>query len=1031
MRNRSITLVRFIFLLALSTLLGSLIIFGTHKVSAELNSSSVIKIALPHTNRTGSNSVHGTVIINQAGLTLVKSAIPTTYSAIGTTIDYSYEVTNSGDVDFAGPVTVTDDKATVTCPDGGLTQGAQMTCTASYNITQTDLDSGSVTNTATAHANGTDSNTDDETVTATQNPHLSLTKLATEANYSAAGVTLHYTLVATNDGNVTLTAVSITDAKLGALTCTQPVTLAPLATLTCTDTYVTTQADVDAGKVDNTANASGSFNLTTVNAAPASESVPATQTPLLSLSKLATEANFNAAGVTLHYTLVATNSGNVTLTVVSITDVKLGALTCSQPVTLAPASTLTCTDTYVTTQADVNFGRVDNTANASGTFGLTTVNAAPASESVPATQTPLLTLSKLATEASFNAPGVTLHYTLVATNSGNVTLTAVSITDVKLGTLTCTQPVTLAPLATLTCTDTYVTTQADVNFGRVDNTANASGTFNLTTVNAPPASESVPAIQTPALTLTKLATEPSFSAAGVTLHYTLVATNSGNVTLTAVSITDVKLGVLTCSQPVTLAPAATLTCTDTYLTTQADVNFGRVDNTANASGMNGTTPVNALAASESVPAIQTPALTLTKVATELSFSAAGVTLHYTLVATNNGNVTLTNVSITDVKLGVLTCSQPATLAPLGTLTCTDTYLTTLVDMNAGKVDNTANASGMNGLTPVNAPAASKSVPAIQTPALTITKTATPTVYDYVGQVIGYSFKVENTGNVTLTAPFTVFDDKTTNETCPPTPTTLDPGPPGQFITCTASYTILRHDINSGSVTNAAYATGKFGNTTVTSNTGTETIRARQTLVFAFLPSVSVLRPGVHVLPVSFTYESHGSMFVIGEVLNNTSDSLTSVEVAVNFFNANGLLLDTSHTYIWPIDLPAWEKGCFKITMDVLPAWSYYQFETPTYTLRGTSSGLTIFNHSGLYNSSTGAYDITGQVRNDGSQHSLSVGVSGTLYNIYGVPVGCEHKTISPDLAPGQVSSFSINYSSYYRSYSDVARYKLRVAGDLP
>jgi hypothetical protein len=65
-----------------------------------------------------------------------------------------------------------------------------------------------------------------------ETPHLSLTKTATELSFDAAGETLHYTLVATNDGNVTLTGVSITDAKLGTLTCTQPVNLAPAETRT-------------------------------------------------------------------------------------------------------------------------------------------------------------------------------------------------------------------------------------------------------------------------------------------------------------------------------------------------------------------------------------------------------------------------------------------------------------------------------------------------------------------------------------------------------------------------------------------------------------------------------------------------------------------------------------------------------------------------------------------------------------------------------------------------------------------------------
>ncbi len=104
--------------------------------------------------------------------TLTKSiASGSPYSAAGGTIGYSYLVSYAGLVPIAGPVTVTDNKATVTCPnlntvgnlDANLDPGESLTCTASYTVTSTDLAIGSVTNTANAHVGVIDSNTGSQT----------------------------------------------------------------------------------------------------------------------------------------------------------------------------------------------------------------------------------------------------------------------------------------------------------------------------------------------------------------------------------------------------------------------------------------------------------------------------------------------------------------------------------------------------------------------------------------------------------------------------------------------------------------------------------------------------------------------------------------------------------------------------------------------------------------------------------------------------------------------------------------------------
>jgi hypothetical protein len=86
-------------------------------------------------------------------LTIVNTANPVTYDAVGNVIGYGFLVTNTGDV-IIDNLSVADDRATnEDCPLTTLTPTQSTTCTASYTITQADLDAGSVS--STASANGT------------------------------------------------------------------------------------------------------------------------------------------------------------------------------------------------------------------------------------------------------------------------------------------------------------------------------------------------------------------------------------------------------------------------------------------------------------------------------------------------------------------------------------------------------------------------------------------------------------------------------------------------------------------------------------------------------------------------------------------------------------------------------------------------------------------------------------------------------------------------------------------------------------
>lgn len=100
-------------------------------------------------------------------ISLDKTASPMTYMLLGDSISYSYLITNTGNVTLdPGAASVTDDKTTVTCPSPApIAPGSTVTCNASYYISQTDLDAGSLTNQAIATVDGLDSNQDSVTVT--------------------------------------------------------------------------------------------------------------------------------------------------------------------------------------------------------------------------------------------------------------------------------------------------------------------------------------------------------------------------------------------------------------------------------------------------------------------------------------------------------------------------------------------------------------------------------------------------------------------------------------------------------------------------------------------------------------------------------------------------------------------------------------------------------------------------------------------------------------------------------------------------
>jgi uncharacterized repeat protein (TIGR01451 family) len=180
--------------------------------------------------------------------------------------------------------------------------------------------------------------------------------------------------------------------------------------------------------------------------------------------------------------------------------------------------------------------------------------------------------------------------------------------------------------------------------------------------------------------------------------------------------------------------------------TQADVDADTVDNTATAKGSPPTGSDVTDTAVESVPGTPNPAINLVKQASPQKYTQVGDVINYTLVATNTGNLTLSNVVVTDPKLSGLVCNPtaPATLAPGAKITCTGAYTIVLEDIEAGRVRNTATVTGQP---PGGRPPVTDEDTAIVTGPdadMAITKTHTPASVT-VGQDVTFTLNVKNNG----------------------------------------------------------------------------------------------------------------------------------------------------------------------------------------------------------------------------------------------------------------------------------------------
>jgi uncharacterized repeat protein (TIGR01451 family) len=527
-----------------------------------------------------------------------------------------------------------------------------------------------------------------------ENPDISVTKVADDAEIDA-GDQAGFTITVTNNGPGDAEDVSLTDTlpagvnwsfnqvsggwtcgiAAGVLTCGGTgFTLAEGASASV-HVFGTTDAQ-DCGVLSNTANVSASNEAADSDGNNSATATVTVDCPQIVITKTADDGTVSA-GDTIGFTITATNNGDGTAHGVTVTDtlptdaglnwtidaansdagcsIAAGVLTCNWG-DLSSGASKSVHITSTTTSATC--GTVDNTAS------VTTSNDGSDSDDASVTVTcPNVTVLKTADDDEIDA-GDTAAFTIVVTNEGPGTAHDVTLTDtlptgivwsedspdcsIAAGVMTCDFG-DLAQGATRTVHVTGETDAADC--GVLSNTAVVAASNEALVSVGDNLSTATITVDCPSIQIVKGG--PDLAHVGDTIPYTFDVTNTGDVDLHDVTLTDPICDAGTIQLvddgdgDATLAVGETWQYTCTHVVTDTDPD--PLPNTATVSGTDDNDTTVSDEDSHTVDLIH-PAIEIVKTVDPVSGNP-GDTVTYTFVVTNTGDTTLYDISVDDDVIG--------------------------------------------------------------------------------------------------------------------------------------------------------------------------------------------------------------------------------------------------------------------------------------------------------------------------------------------------------------------------------------------
>jgi len=753
-------------------------------------------------------------------------AAPGVFLTPGDPVEWTYAVTNTGNITLTN-VTVTDDEGVmVSCAQDTLASWESMTCTA-----EGTAEAGQYVNTATATGTppvGPDVTDTDPSHYFGVTPGIDLEKATNGQDadtapgaYVLVGDAVTWTYAVKNTGNITLTNISVTDDQDVTVDCPDDTLPAGRETV-CTATGSAVE-----GPYVNGATVSG---LPPVGPAVTDTDVSwhFGARPSLTIEKSTNDFDADeptgpvlVTGDTVEWGYDVTNTGNVTLTQVTVVDDQGVSVSCPQD-TLVPWEEMTCLGEGV-----AEAGQYANVGTVTGTppGGLPPVSASDPSHYFAYTLYPSVRLEKGTNSSDGDtAPGPaivvgeTVTWTYQVANSGNAVLSNIVITDDN-GTadnpaddwVAC----AIASMETYTSETCVVTTTAVLGQYANLGTVTAESELGDVVSDTDPSHYFGidPSIAVEKATLESDADLPPgpMVLAGTPITWTFAVTNTGNSTLTEIALVDSREGPVPCDTT-ELEARKGFTCT---LVGVAEV--GAYANVVTATGtppagpvVQDTDPSHYFGANPSIAIDKRTEGPDGQIGDGITVDV-GATITWTVRVTNTGNVTLTNVLVTDDREGEIACPKTV-LVPDEGMICTEPG-TAQIGAYANTVTVTADSPVGVAVEAHDTSSYFGAAPDVVIDKMTngLLADAPPGPTILVGDGVIWGYIVTNTGNITLTGVL-VSDDVEGAIGCPQT--TLAPW---ERIDCAAQGTAVAGQYENTATVWGIAPTGRPVSATATSH----------------------------------------------------------------------------------------------------------------------------------------------------------------------------------------------------------------------